>query len=51
MQYSESLPLPALAAYVRCLWTFDASAEDGPADVQRAPQSGATANHLKERIY
>ncbi len=40
MQYSERPPHAELANYVRCIWTFDASPDDGSAGVQRVVPDG-----------
>lgn len=40
MHYTERPPHPALASYIRCLWAFEASPDDGAAEIQRIVPDG-----------
>ena len=40
MQYTERAPHPSLLSIVRCIWTFDSSADDGSPEMQRVVPDG-----------
>ena len=40
MQYSERAPHPSLLSMVRCIFTFDSSADDGAPETHRVVSDG-----------
>ena len=40
MLYTEHPPNPALASLIRCIWVFEATPDDGPAEIQRIVPDG-----------